>query len=328
MSASTFRIDRATRGAQRSGNDILLIETGSLRFTTLTTTVPKELVHRVSVSEVLLTGWERRADDRFALTAQWPRGHSFFTSIDGCHDPLIAVETVRQAGILLAHAEYRIPQGHHFLVNDLGVAVRPRHLRVEQTPASLDLDVRCVDVKERGGAVTGFRIEVDIHRDGSLAATGSGTLTSVAPRVYERLRAARGGDPAQVLPLTAPVSPQTVGRMSPMDVVLSPAGGEGTWQLRVDTRHPALFDHAVDHVPGMLLLEAARQAAVATAGPAGLPLEIAGEFLRYVELNAPCMIEAHPAGTRPDGTRTVLVSARQDTATVFRCTVTLAPPPA
>jgi hypothetical protein len=301
---------------------------GALAFQSLTSTVPKELVHRASVAEVMLTDWARSGDHHFALAAQWPRGHSFFTNVDGCHDPLIAAETIRQAGLLLAHAEYGIPFGHRFLVSDLGVAVRPAHLRVDKAPASLELDVRCRDVKERRGEVTGFGIEVEIHRDGGLVATGGGTLTCIAPRVYQRLRGARGPDRAPVLPLTAPEPPQTVGRMSPMDVVLSPVGEPDRWQLRVDTRHPVLFDHTVDHVPGMLLLEAARQAATATLGHACLPLSVAGEFLQYVELDAPCTIGARlAAGTDEEGARTVLVTGRQDGASVFRCTVTMAPPP-
>lgn len=117
--------------------------------------------------------------------------------------------------------------------------------------------------------------------------------------------------------------------MSPTDVVLSPAGEPHRWQLRLDTRHPVLFDHMVDHVPGMVLLEAARQAATATLGHASLPLAVTSQFQRYVELDAPCLIEAHripPTGTGAAGAESVLVTAHQDQTPVFRCTVTMAPP--
>ncbi|MFF4542038.1 ScbA/BarX family gamma-butyrolactone biosynthesis protein [Streptomyces aureus] len=344
MSTSTFRMNRATPGMTRQAGHSAPLGGGTLALQSLTSTVPKELVHRASVAEVMLTDWARRGEHHFALAAQWPRGHSFFTSVDGCHDPLIAAETIRQAGLLLAHAEYGVPFGHHFLVSDLGVTVRPAHLRVGEAPASLELDVRCRDIKERRGEVTGLRIEVEIHREGHLLGTGGGTLTCIAPRVYQRLRAGRGPG-AQVLALTAPTPPQSVGRMSPMDVVLSPIGESDRWQLRVDTRHPALFDHRVDHVPGMLLLEAARQAATATLGNTRLPLALASQFLRYVELDTPCTIEARPAtatgtgqehaqavtgraaaGTGQEDAKTVHVTGRQNGTAVFRCTVTMAPP--
>lgn len=36
-------------------------------------------------------------------------------------------------------------------------------------------------------------------------------------------------------------------------------------QIHVDREHPFFFDHPVDHVPGMLLIEAARQFGIAVA---------------------------------------------------------------
>ncbi|MET8944891.1 ScbA/BarX family gamma-butyrolactone biosynthesis protein [Streptomyces sp. NPDC004542] len=327
-SISTFRIDRAIPSAARSEHDTAVSSgSGAFRYPSLTTTVPKEFVHRASVSEVMLTDWSRLDDDRFTVAAQWPRGHSFFANVDGCHDPLIAAETIRQAGILLAHAEYEVPLGHHFLVSDLSVNVDPQHIRVDWTPATLDLRVTCSEVKWRGDELVGFRISVEIHREGCLAATGGGSLTTIAPKVYQRLRARHlpeNGRP-QVIGLTAPEPPQLVGRTSPMDVVLSPIGESHRWQLRVDTRHPVLFEHMVDHVPGMVLLEAARQAAAATLGHASLPFDITSEFTRYVELDAPCMIEACRLVTgRTDREDSVLVTAHQQGVSVFRSTVTMA----
>ncbi|MGW0877708.1 ScbA/BarX family gamma-butyrolactone biosynthesis protein [Streptomyces sp. NPDC002740] len=330
MSASAFRIHRAISGAAHTqAGAAAPVGAGDALPPSLTTTVPKEFVHRASVAEVLLTDWARVDESRFTVAAQWPRGHSFFAAVDGCHDPLIAAETIRQTGILLAHAEFGVPLGHHLLVEDLDVQVRPGHVRVALTPASLDVDVTCSQVRRRrGGALTGCRITVEIYRDGHLAATGGGSFICVAPAVYRRLRDARlpqGGRP-RVLALTAPEPPQSVGRMSPVDVVLSPAGRPGSWQLRVDTRHPVLFDHPVDHVPGMVLLEAARQATAATLGRACLPLGITSEFLRYVELDTPCTVEAHrTAPPRPDSEESVLVTAQQDGTPVFRSTVTMAP---
>lgn len=332
MSASTFRMNRAIPSvAGAEGDTTILAKSDDPLFHSLTSTVPKELVHRASVAEVMLTDWARVDEHHFVVAAQWPRGHSFFATVDGCHDPLIAAETIRQAGILLAHAEYGVPLGHHFLVSDLSVAVRPEHVRVDWTPASLELDVKCFDVKKRGGVLSGFRVEVAIYRDGHLAATGGGTLATMAPRVYQRLRGARMPEDGQprVIALTAPVPPQTVGRLSPTDVVLSPIGEPNRWQLRVDTRHPVLFDHLVDHVPGMVLLEAARQAAAATLGEVSLPLSVSSEFHRYVELDAPCVIEAcRVPATDADGSETVIVTARQGEASLFQCTLVMAPPAA
>ncbi|MFJ8083202.1 ScbA/BarX family gamma-butyrolactone biosynthesis protein [Streptomyces sp. NPDC096205] len=323
MTASTFRAEHTTAGLAPARSTFGAPATPSgFRYPSLTTTVPKELVHRAAVAEVILTDWWREGETRFAMQGQWPRGHSFFTPIAGHHDPLIAVETIRQAGLLLAHAEFGVPLGHHFLVSDLEVTVDPRHMPVGDTPASLDMTVTCPDIRLRGSSLAGLRIAVEIRRDGELAARGGGSLTTIVPAVYRRLRAARSDSRQRVLPLTAPAAPQLVGRMSPTDVTLTPVGEPDRWQLRVDTRNPVLFDHPLDHVPGMLLMEAARQATAATLRhPTLLPLSISSEFLHYVELDKPCMIEARPDRSRGDR---VTVNAYQDGAVVSRSTVVAA----
>jgi hypothetical protein len=299
------------------------------RFPSLTTTVPKELVHRAGVAEVLLTDWARLDDTHFVASAQWPRGHSFFTNVDGCHDPLIVAETIRQVGALLSHAEFGVPLGHHFLMWDLSVSVRPEHIAVDGTPAALDMEIVCSDVKQRCGKLTGFHYDVTIRRDGHIAATGSAGLTCTTPKVYERLRAERLNSGRSPIPLTSPTAPQNVGRTSPMDVVLSPTGEPDSWQLRVDTRHPVLFEHPGDHVPGMVLIEAARQATAAALGRSSLPLDVTSEFKRYAELDTPCLIEARrlPRASE-DSTESVVVTGHQEGELVFWSTVTVAASPA
>ncbi|MFD9442441.1 ScbA/BarX family gamma-butyrolactone biosynthesis protein [Streptomyces sp. NPDC060006] len=298
------------------------------RYGSLTSTVPKELVHRAAVAEVLLTGWERRGDARFAVTAQWPRAHSFFTLANGTHyDPLMVTETIRQVGSLLAHAEFDVPLGHQFLMRDLHVAVEPQHLGLEGVPASLELEVDFTDVKQRRQGHAGASYEVVVRRDGHVVAVGGAAYTCVSPEVYQRVRAGRLSAERPALRLTAPVSPQSVGRMSPMDVVLSPLGETHRWQLRVDSRHPILFDHPVDHVPGMVLIEAARQATIAvlrpmaSAGAFLLPTRIVSEFQRYAELDSPCFIEAQAVPTGSDE-GLVLVTGRQNGEPLFSTTVT------
>ncbi|WP_395576628.1 ScbA/BarX family gamma-butyrolactone biosynthesis protein [Streptomyces sp. BK79] len=326
MSANTLRVERATPGAQRTETDRrAATRSAALRYPSLTTTVPKEFVHRASVAEVMLTDWERRDEHRFTVTAQWPRSHTFFTSVNGCHDPLIAAETLRQAGTLLAHAEYGVPLGHHFLMWDLSLTVWPEHLLVDGAPTSLDIDIVCSDFKMRGDSLAGFRYQTVMRRAGQVVATGGASFTCMAPKVYQRLRSNRRNSAGPQLPLTAPAAPQNVGRVSPMDVVLSPVGQEGRWQLRVDTRHPVLFEHPVDHVPGMMLLEAARQATVATTGQCATPLSVTAEFSRYAELDTPCMIEARSL-RRTGDEESVEVTGHQSGELVFRSTVTVAVP--
>ncbi|MFD9353957.1 ScbA/BarX family gamma-butyrolactone biosynthesis protein [Streptomyces sp. NPDC060031] len=333
MTTSTFRVERPTIDAHQVGSyypDSFRRAT-DLRYPSLTTTVPREFVHRAAVAEVMLTDWEQVDDTRFRVAAQWPRSHSFFTPIDGeYHDPLMVTETVRQIGYLLAHAGFGVPIDHQFLLWNLTVTVHPEHLRVRQTPASLDIKVTCTDLKRRGnGDLAGLHYETEFRRDGQLVATGGATFTCTTPAAYRRVRGdhAFGANDPYALPLTAPAAPQSVGRTSPVDVVLSPVGEPNRWQLRVDTRHPVLFDHPVDHVPGMLLLESARQAAAGALGRSSiLPLSITGDFRRYVELATPCTIDACLVPEQlPDGSELVLVTGHQDDVLCFSASLTVAP---
>ncbi|KUN32874.1 hypothetical protein AQJ30_36270 [Streptomyces longwoodensis] len=327
MSASTFQIERALPAAHPTAHGapaaMGATPTAVRHHPSLTTTVPKEYVHRASVAEVMLTGWQRLGAHHFTVSAQWPRLHGYFATVDGHHDPLLVAETIRQAGLLLAHTEYAVPLGHQFLMWDLSVDTRPEHLLITSTPAAPEIEVTCSDVKHRGTTISGLHLNVVIRRDGHIAATGAATFNCTSPAVYRRLRAARTGPGAPTpLPLTSPLAPQDVGRLSPTDVVLSPTSTPDCWQLRADTRHPVLFDHPVDHIPGMVLLEAARQATTAHLNRPCLPTAIHSHFTRYAELDTPCHITAHTLTPDPAHPQQVLITGHQNNTPVFTTTIT------
>jgi hypothetical protein len=120
------------------------------------------------------------------------------------------------------------------------------------------------------------------------------------------------------LPVPPGVPAADVGRALAADVVLAePAPGRtDRRRLRVDTAHPVFFDHPLDHVPGMLLLEAARQAALLQTGGERAPNAYDAVFHRYAELDEPLWIEA---GEGPPGE--IQVRGIQGESTVFACTV-------
>ncbi|MGW7409904.1 ScbA/BarX family gamma-butyrolactone biosynthesis protein [Streptomyces sp. NPDC054833] len=298
----------------------------------LTTTVAREYVHRAALSEVFLTGWSKVRADRFTVTAQWPRSHSFYTSEHGLYDPLLLSETVRQCGLLLTHVGYDMPFGHQISWSRLQYAINPQALRIEPRPAEIELHVTCSDIKYHGTVPRTMVMHLEAIRAGSLLAMASIRFSNHSPAVYRRLRMGRNVEEifAAVPEPIEPVSRAAVGRLRRQDIVLSPTEESGRWQLRVDTSHPVLFDHPVDHVPGMLLLEAVRQAGhamdPAQAG-AALPVSLDVSFNRYVEFDEPCWIEAEPIPAMPPtpGTRrTIRVNARQKGSFAFNATAELA----
>ncbi|WP_371524755.1 hypothetical protein OG302_41840 [Streptomyces sp. NBC_01283] len=285
----------------------------------LTTTVPREYVHRACLAEVFLTGCRQVDGTRFALTGQWPRAHTFFTSTDGLrHDPLQAAETIRQVGMFLAHSEWDVPLSHHFLLHDMQYATHPDHLLIKDYPSNLDLEADCTDLVWKGNRLAQFAMHVTITREGQPTAHGSGHFTCIAPATYRRLRGEQSAaTPSTVRPPL--LAPHLVGRMFSRDVVLSEADRPQRWLLSTDARHPVLFDHIGDHVPGMVLIEAARQAAFALLSPrAFAACGATTVFHRYVEYDAPCWIDAEAVPGADDGTARVAVTGWQNDKPVFR----------
>ncbi|WP_020140400.1 ScbA/BarX family gamma-butyrolactone biosynthesis protein [Streptomyces sp. 351MFTsu5.1] len=291
----------------------------------LTTIVPRQYVHRAAVSEVLLTGWRPAAQaDTFDVRAQWPRGHALFAQSGGYQDPMLLIESVRQIGSLLAHAEFDVPLGHQFLMRFIGFTATRDMFVATPAPTEVELHTVCRDVVRRGKVLAGMRYDVTATVDGVALATAGAAFNCTGPGVYKRLRGER---PTRAVRLPGlPINPALVGRTSPDHVVLSEAtGGFGNrWELRVDCGHPIFFDHPVDHVPGMVLLEAARQAAHAATGmPDALVLNVDSSFDRYAELDEPCSIEADPVGVDDTGDVQVRVRGLQCGQTVFTARLTL-----
>ncbi|MFJ4471798.1 ScbA/BarX family gamma-butyrolactone biosynthesis protein [Streptomyces sp. NPDC089424] len=283
----------------------------------LTATVPRQFVHRAAVAETFLTGWRRTGADRFAVSAQWPRAHGLHVSPDRrAYEPLLVVETVRQSGTLLAHTEYDVPLGHHFVLQEFEVDTSPEHLAVGPVPAEPTVEVHFAEVRRRAGRPAGARYTAEVLLAGARVATARVSFTCVAASVYDRLRGGRTPATVTVPPPPPGLPPEVVGRMLPADVVLAPSGVQDRWRLRIDTAHPVFFDHPLDHAPGMLLLESARQAAWARMPSGGTPAAFRSVFHRYAELDEPVWIEAFDG----EGTDMRIVAA-QGESTFFECRV-------
>ncbi|MFH0516091.1 ScbA/BarX family gamma-butyrolactone biosynthesis protein [Streptomyces sp. M41] len=290
----------------------------------LTATVPRQLVHRASVAETLLIGGSRTAGDRFTILAQWPRAHQLHVSPDrSAYEPLLVAETVRQAGALLAHTAYDVPLGHQFVLRELRLTTRPERLAVGLAPAEPVLHVTVRDLDLRGGRPAGFSYDADIRLDGESVATAHISATWTSAAVYRRLRGGRTADTVSALPVPPGLAPAEVDRALPPDVVLAPTDHPDRWQLRVDTAHAVFFDHPLDHVPGMLLLEAVRQAVRARTSDDGrVPVSFYGAFHQYAELDRPTWIEAFDK--QGEHGTDVQVLGQQGDSTVFECAVGIA----
>ncbi|MFC4032439.1 ScbA/BarX family gamma-butyrolactone biosynthesis protein [Streptomyces polygonati] len=261
-------------------------------------TVPREMVHRRSVAEVLLTDVRRDRAGGFEAAASWPRSHPTFPH-DGSdlHSPLILVETLRQLGIYVPLRYFDIPEKSRLLITDLRFALMAdKEPRIGCGCSEITCRVTVSDIRRSAddGRVSGLRLHVTYLTGGvPFAHAGGGARFLTAAR-YADVRADRltGSRPP----------PTTEGRPDPLtlgvadwrDVVITRKAGA----LEVepaDPMHPFFFDHVTDHVPGMVLLEAARQAAAEASG--GVLLRPTSGHLfaaRFTEFAPPARVECVP----------------------------------
>jgi hypothetical protein len=283
-------------------------------------------VHKTNGAEVLLSSWRVLGDDAYAVTAHWPRAHSFYRPVHGLHDPLLLAESVRQAVPLLSHVAYGVPFGHRQAWEHLRFELDSVAMVATTAPAELELRIACSDIVRRGTRLAALTMAVDIALNGQRLGTARTRFNSQPPAVYQRLRGPYADlreARTRALPPGPALAPELVGRTRPEDVVLSPADASGRYRLRTDLAHPVLFDHPVDHAPGMLLLEAARQAAHAVSARATTVAAMETEFVRYAEFDAPCWIWVDRLPSDALGRRRVLVTLEQNGNRVFAADVTL-----
>ena len=240
--------------------------------------IPRGIVHRQSIAEVFLTDAQPTADGA-VFAAQLPRNHSYFSDHRGAaatYDPLLMVEVFRQVAIYYAHTFLGVARTEKFVFGAADFEILDAAtLRIGACPGHCVIDAHVVVEKKRDGQVIGLTLEMSATIEGRLAAREAMTYQWMPSTVWERIRI-RGRDalglpPQHRIPAALHVArmrPGSVGRHNPRNAILANPELEGA-ELRaltiIDTDHPSLFDHALDHVPGMLQFEAARQIAMASA---------------------------------------------------------------
>ncbi|WP_399895573.1 ScbA/BarX family gamma-butyrolactone biosynthesis protein [Streptomyces sp. BBFR51] len=306
------------------------------RTTPVADRVPGHLVHKRDSGEVLLASWLRPADEEFLIDAAWPRQHTFYAPQQGHFDPLLAIEAVRQSIPLISHAGYGAAKDDRQSWQSLRYSLNASALAIPEQDERIPVLMHavCTPGRRRSTRLAGLTMSVALRRgDTSIGSVHTAFHNHSLP-LYHRLRGGTYADleattkRAAANPLPQPCTPATVGRAHHADVVLSPTATPRKNRLRIDLDHPILFDHPVDHAPGMLLLEAARQAAHTVAGPrpmVAVAMDVA--FNRYTELDVPCWIRTDPLHIGPQGRPRFLVTATQNENTTFVAIVTMEPVP-
>lgn len=268
----------------------MLIDAGTERDAitlTWSRTVNRQLVHRNALSEVLLTDIVRAGESSFEVAAQWPRSHRVYRPDSaGRHDPMLILETIRQTGLALSHFGFGVTAEQHSIMRDIGFELIPEHEpRAGFASTNLSISVECVDVRLLQGSLRTMTVILSFRSGGLTFATGTGTLTWMSASTFAAIRARHR--PAATAPTGRPPLPSPSAFRSAEDALIAAPDQEfPRRRLLIPLDHPVYFDHPLDHVPGLLLIDGVWQAATQT-----LP---EGYRLRGCHMKCPAFTELSP----------------------------------
>lgn len=283
-------------------------------------------VHKHAVEEVLITDSAAVGSAAFVCAAQLPRSHRTYAPAGARHhDPLLLLELLRQATIVVGHRHLGVPRNRQFLIREAELALHDLDAcRRTHAPAHATVDASVNDVRRLDGVVGGYELQGRLSIDGAVAASGAGACLCLPPEDYRAVRGQAHLSTSEAL--TVPLEPcradpADVGRREDDEVMVTaierPAGGVALADVIVDPSHASFFDHPLDHVPATLLVEAARQVAhaAARAGRGAVAVGCRVRFIVFAELDSPVTCRAELASVRgglPSEPVTVDVKVEQD----------------
>ncbi len=156
----------------------------------------------------------------------------------------------------------------------LGVVDLGAYTDNRMSPQEAILRAQIADKRFRHGVLHEITIDSELTIEGRPSGMVNADVVVLPRRTYDRLRAYQRrhkalDDPPS--PTVQPIDSALVGRRFHQNVAIGKSAaagltdGECRYTAIIDQRHPCFFDHPLDHVPGALIMEIYRQAAIATA---------------------------------------------------------------
>lgn len=261
------------------------------------------LVHKKAPEQVLLTSATKGTDGSWTFEGSLPLGLSGLLAPRSgtlC-STLLAVELVRQAKIAYTHLAWDVPLDWAFIINELSFTWtrEPATIPALHT-GPLQVRVRSDASLTRNGRIRDLQLTGDLLAGGTLIGRGHGDFTCLPARSYQAIRRNAAPDPGHSTAEEGTVL---------TDVSLGT--DTLTAQLAWNRADRFIFDHASDHIPGILITQATLKAhQLLTGDTAGHISLLCHNFAEY---NAPIAVNA--TLTEPGRTRISLTQNGQEIAT-------------
>jgi len=241
-------------------------------ITYLGCTIDKKYVHRQAVNEVFITSSHQDDTDHFSFTAVMPKSHMYFNDqpelVDDnqYYDALLLLEIFRQTSICVTHKYYNVPLSAKFIFNDAKFDIINHHiLKISKSPLSVTIEVKIRNHKYRRHVLYGYTLDMYILINNIPCAHKEMDIGWMESSVWKKLRSRHESHNPFEFSSIKPVSSISVGRKIQRNVVIGDIRADDNFfkaSLIVDQSYSSIFDHTLDHVPGMFIIEACRQSAL------------------------------------------------------------------
>jgi hypothetical protein len=306
-----------------------------------TTISPRE-VFRGAPEQVLVTDhdWDPETE-MLRVAARLPLAHARWSDgLSPYHDIVLIAEVLSQTGVIGAARVLGVPLDSFFMPRQIKVVQAPLEHSLRspdnvRTTLTVDVAASTAFKKRREGRPPGGWMHADCAIEGRPSGFCEVACAWLTDDLYEMLRGPADGRTGGEVYCPDAGREELTGRGHPGNAVITrmqPGDSSRSYrsQLLVDTTDPTFYDLPLDHVPGLMLLEAMRQAATATVchrEALGAELvhvhEVDVSFMRFAELDAPVEVEVEVETAEAPGELTVRLRQRDKTLSEGRVGVTL-----
>lgn len=288
--------------------------------------VDRKLLHRSTDTDIFVTDG-RAVPNGYVVAARLPLTHPYYWDhLTGppAIDPMLLLECCRQAETYGGHVFQGIGFDRKFILRSwsmrlFGIPMLPEGGQ----PARLSLIVAVRGRRTDGRPPSALTYDTTITIGGHPIGRVTIEVGYLSAAAYRYLRNTRRAPvlSTEVTATPATIAPELTGRHNPANVLLRDVLADNgcaraTIRRPVDNR--TMFEHPHDHLPGMVLTEAARQLCVLADhtldadSPARTTVTAFDlSFARYAELDTPTSVEVRPGQRRTGGSHTYAVAFQQ-----------------
>jgi hypothetical protein len=309
-------------------------------------TMNKKMVHRTAIFEVFLTDQIKIDDLHFVVGAQLPRSHSLYcdmTTDRRAYDTMMLLEVFRQASISTSHSFLDVPMDYKFVFISCELKLLEFNGLLEKNESVRAIvDVKITDELLKNEIRAGITLDMTLYIEDVPVAKKIMTIRWMTSERWAQLRY-KGLVEASNLPEKSRgiytgdiVEKSSIGRDNNNNIFLKQINNSEKnieTLLIVDQDNPVIFDHPLDHIPGMLMLEGFRQTsflAARTYFPSMtnnlVVSDIQVEFEKFGEYTHPTLCKAlidDAVVNDSDGSITITLEMKQANACIARSVIKL-----